>query len=169
LRDSRLPFVAAGLCILAFIAAQTFQSLAYSFWIPPSHDLQSTLLSYTLPVDQLRSLAVMGSILLLIIPYSVIALMYRRTAPLASLLGLIFGAAFVACEVSSRTIDFFVVGQRWAQQLQRATTAADHQLVLSHFELWNAIMRAWYFPLLLAHLLCSCCFLMATWRTLGPL
>jgi hypothetical protein len=38
---------------------------------------------------------------------------------------------------------------------------------LLHFHLWNEITRGWYFPLLLAHFLCSCAFLAATRRSKG--
>ena len=104
-------YVLAGLCVLSFILAKTFQAFAYCFWIPNSHGPQDDLLIYLLSVDQIRALLVMGTILLLIVPYTVIALRYRKVAPIASLLGLIFGAAFIGFEMSARSIDFFVVGQ----------------------------------------------------------
>jgi hypothetical protein len=30
-------YILAGLCVLSFILAQTFQAFAYWFWIPNSH------------------------------------------------------------------------------------------------------------------------------------
>ncbi len=59
-RESR-RYLLAGLCILLFLAAQTFQALAYWFWIPASHDPQDDLLVYLLRVDQIRALLVMGA------------------------------------------------------------------------------------------------------------
>src|SRR5271157_2251194 len=91
--------IAAGLCILAFVCAQTFQELAYWLWIPAPHGLKDELQTYLLAVDQARALLVGGTILLLIVPYAVIALRYMKNAPMASLLGLIFGAAFIGFEI----------------------------------------------------------------------
>jgi hypothetical protein len=35
----------------------------------------------------------------------------RNVAPMASRFGLIFGSAFIACEIATRSVDLFVVGQ----------------------------------------------------------
>jgi hypothetical protein len=140
-------YVLADLCVLSFILAQTFQAFAYWFWIPNSHGPQDDLLIYLLRVDQIRALLVMGTILLLIVPYTVIALRYRKVAPIASLLGLIFGAAFIGFEMSARSIDFFVVGQHCAHQLESAAASADREAILRQFSMWNDLMLGWNFPL----------------------
>jgi hypothetical protein len=152
----------AGLCILLFIVAQTFQAFAYWFWIPASHGPQEDLLIYLLRVDQIRALLVMGTILLLIVPYAVIALRYIKIAPLVSALGLIFGAAFIGFEIAARSIDFFVVGQHWAHQLQTAASSADRETILHRFVMWNDMMLGWTFALRLAGFLASCTFAAAT-------
>jgi hypothetical protein len=128
-------------CILLFVGAQTFQALAYHYWIPSLNDPQSEMLTYLLRIDQVRALLVMGSILLLIFPYLVISYRFRNVAPTASRLGLIFGSAFIACEIAARGVDLFVVGQQWAPQFEAAASASSREAILLHFHLWNEITR----------------------------
>jgi hypothetical protein len=160
------PYGAAALVIFLFLAAQAFQQLAFAYRISPAKDLTDNLRTYLLPVDQARALVVGGSILLLVVPYSVIALRYFAVAPIFSLLGLIFGLGFVGCELTHRSLDYFLVGTNWARQLDRSTGLARESL-LQRFTLWNDITHAWYFPLLLSHLLASFCFLRVTWIEAG--
>jgi hypothetical protein len=161
--SEKRQYLFAMVCVLLFVMAQTFQELAYRYWIPASNDPQSELLTYLLRANQLSAVLVMGSILLLMFPYAVIAHKFRNVAPMASLFGMMFGFAFIACEIAARSIDLFVVGQEWARQFE----ASSRETILLHFRLWNEIMRGWYFPLLLAHLLCSFAFLVATRRSKG--
>ena len=158
----RTRYRLAAFCIFLFLAAQTFQELAYRFWIPASHDAADDLLAYLLPIDEIRSLLVMGTVVGLIVPFTVIALRYRNRAPLASLTGMIFGAAFIGFELSQRSVDFFVIGQQWARQFA-STSGASPELILHRFALWNEVVRGWYFPLMLSYLLASCAFVAATW------
>lgn len=159
--NSRKYEVAAGICVLCFLLAQTFQELSYRFWIPESHSPVDDLNAYLLPVDQVRALLVGGSILLLTVPFVVIALRYHNVTPIASTLGLIFGSAFVGLEIVHRSLDFFVVGKQWAHQLQNAT-GGERDSILQHFSLWNEVVQGWYFPLMLSYLLASICFAAAT-------
>ena len=152
----------AAFCIFLFLAAQTFQELAYRFWIPASHGLADELLAYLLPIDEIRSLLIMGTIVVLIVPFAVIALRYRNRAPLASLLGIVFGAAFIGFEISHRSIDFFVIGQQWAREFASAP-APGRDLILQRYALWNEIATGWFFPLRLSYLLASCAFAVAAW------
>jgi hypothetical protein len=114
-------YFVAGVCVLAFILAQTFQELAYRLWIPASHGSADDLQSYLLTVDQARAAMVGGTILLLVVPYVVIAFRYIETSPVTAVLGLIFGVAFVGFEITQRSIDFFVIGHQWARQFQNAS------------------------------------------------
>lgn len=157
-------YLLAAFCILFFIAAQTFQEFAYRFWIPATHSPEQELLAYLLPVDRARALLVLASILLMVVPYIVIALRYRRVTPVAALLGLIFGVAFLGFELSSRSVDFFVIGQSWARAYQSGGAAADHATILHRYVLWTDMLRGIYFPLMLSHLLASCAFAYATSR-----
>jgi hypothetical protein len=82
-------------------------------------------------------------------------------------LGLICGVVFVGLEVTYRSVDLFVIGQHWAQQFQASTNSVERNAILQRFAVWNEIVRGWYFPLLLAHLLASCLFAFATLRDSG--
>lgn len=145
-----------------FLAAQSFQEIAYRFWIPVSHSPQDDLLVYLLPIDEVRAILIMSTIVLLIVPFVVIGLRYRNHAPLASVLGVIFGAAFIGFELSQRSVEIFFIGQRWAHDLASAS-GAERELILQRFTLWNEIVRGWSFPLRLSYLLASCAFAVATW------
>lgn len=160
-----IRYLVAGVCVMAFVVAQTYQHLAYKFLIPTPKTPDDELRNYLLPVERFRALQVGGTILLLLVPYTVIALHGLDAAPVVSVLGLIFGAGFVGLEVTHRSIDFFVVGGKWAGRLAHASES-ERELLLRNFALWSEVTRGWYFPLLLSHLLASCCFLAATWP--GP-
>jgi hypothetical protein len=175
MKETSRRYAFASLCVLSFLLAQTFQEFAYWLWIPKTHGPQDELLVYLLRVDQARALLIMGTLLLLIVPYVVIALRYRKVSPLASALGLIFGAAFVGFETTARSVDFFVVGQRWAHQLASAATSTERDAILQKFEMWNDMMLGWTFPLRLSAFLASCAFALATsnetggWRKLAQI
>ena len=157
-------YLAAGLCVLFFLLAQTFQEIAYWRWIPTSQSTEQDLLRYLMPVDKIRAFLVMSSIVSLLVAYVVVALRYYRVAPVLSLLGLIFGAAFVGFEVSARSFEIFVIGQRWAQQFRASSDAIERGLILGRFATWNEAARGWYFPQMLSHLLAALSFGLATMK-----
>jgi hypothetical protein len=121
------------------------------------------LLIYLLPIDRIRAILILSTLIVLIVPFVVIALRYFKAAPLTSIMGVVFGAAFIGFEISHRSIDFFFVGGRWAPQFANAASAVDRDLVVQRFASWNDIAHAWFFPLMLSFLLASCCFAVATW------
>jgi hypothetical protein len=170
-----MRYQVAGFCVLAFLASQIFQEVAYRFLIPDAQKPEQQLANYRLPADRLRAMVVGGGILFLMVPYVTIALRYSAQAPVASVLGLAFGLGFVGCEIAHRSLDFFLIGDRWANRFSQAADS-ERAAILDRFALWGDISRAWYFPLLLAHFLASCCFLTAMssneeragWQTLGP-
>ena len=88
-------YVLAGVCTLSFILAQTFRAFAYWFWLRPARTPREDLVAYSLRLDQVRALLVLGAILLLIVPYAVIARRCSKVAPLASISGFTFGVMFV--------------------------------------------------------------------------
>jgi hypothetical protein len=153
----------AALCVFSFLAAQTFQELAYHFWIPVSHGPEDDLRMYPLPVDRARAILIFLGIVALIVPFVVIALRYFRMAPLASVLGAIFGTAFIGFEISERSVDFFFVGEHLATEFANASSGAGRELVVQRFSAWIGIVHAWYLPLMLCFLGASCCFAFATW------
>jgi hypothetical protein len=162
--NERTSYLAAAGCLLLFLATQTFQEIVYRFWIPVSHSPQDDLLVYLLPVERTRAILLIVSITALIVPFVVIALRCFRVAPVASTCGLVFGAAFICFELSQRGVDFSMVGQTWAVQFAQTNSGAEREAILRRFELWNEIVRGWYFPLLLTYLLSSLSFAIATWK-----
>src|SRR5580704_5518920 len=155
----------AGFCVLLFLLAQIFQALCYWLWLPEAKSLSQELIQRTSILDRTRSLLVMGGILTLLIPYVAILLARFRAAPAASVLGVIFGTMFVAAELFHRSLDFFVISLHWSGEYQASPLARD--MIIQRCELWNQLVQGWYFPLLLAHVLASICFVVATWERRG--
>lgn len=58
-----------------------------------------------------------------------------------------------------------MVSLHWANDYRLSDLGRD--LIVQRCQLWNQMVQGWYFPLLLAHLLASVCFLIATWRMTG--
>lgn len=170
-----LRYLAAGLCTVAFLAAQAFQQVAYGYLLPAPRMPEDELGNHLRPVDRARALLVGGTILLLLVPYVTVSLRYGEVAPAVSLLGLVFGAAFVGFETAHRSLDYFLVGGKWAVRYFQASELEREQ-IQARYSLWGDISHAWYFPLLLAHFLASCCFLVVTaseagkgaWYALAP-
>jgi hypothetical protein len=162
--NERRRYIAAGVCILLFIAAQAFQEASYRFWIPASHGPQDDLLAYLLPVDRARAILIAATIVALIVPYAVIALRYVSVAPVMAMVGLVFGSAFIGFEIAHRSMDFFVVGMKWAREFAATGAGPERNIILQRFALWNEMVQGWYFPLMLSFLLASCAFATATWK-----
>ena len=165
--NEKFRYLLAAGCLALFLGSQTFQEMAYRFWIPASHGPQNDLLTYLLPMDRARAILIMAGIAALVVPFVVIALRCFQNAPVASTCGLIFGAAFIGFELSQRGVDFAMVGQIWARQFAQTSVEAEREALLRRFELWNEIVRGWYFPLLFSYLLASVSFAIATWKESG--
>ena len=74
-----------------------------------------------------------------------------------------FFVLFVAAEVSTRSIDLFLVSKKWAMEYHSAASPAIQQLIAGRIQLWEESVGAFYFVLLAGHLLASLCFAIATW------
>jgi hypothetical protein len=162
--NERFRYLLAAGCLLLFLATQTFQEIAYRFWIPVSHSPQGDLMVYLLPVERTRAILLMVGIMALLVPFVVIARRCFGVAPVASTCGLIFGAAFICFELSQRGVDFSMVGQTWAVQFAQTNSGPEREAILGRFELWNEMVKGWYFPLLLTYLFFSLSFAIATWK-----
>ncbi|WP_035358490.1 hypothetical protein [Edaphobacter aggregans] len=162
MRQEQRRYQFAGSCILFFIAAQTFQELATRFWIPDAHGPEHELLIYLLPMDRARALLILSSILLLVIPYIAIAMRYWSATPIAALTGLIAGISFIGFEFTARSMDFFVVGQRWANSFRTSGSPVEKAMIVHRYLLWSDMARGIYFEIMLSFLLASCAFLYAT-------
>src|SRR5262249_40858610 len=104
-----------------------------------------------------------STIVSLMVPFAVIASRYFKIAPVMSVVGVVFGSAFIGFEISHRSMDFFVVGMKWAREFASAPGAAERDAVLQRFSQWNQLIQGWFFPLMLSYLLASCAFATATW------
>lgn len=153
----------AGVCVLFFVAAQTFQEVASRFWIPDAHGPEQELQVYLLPIDRVRALLILASILTLIIPYITIAMRYWRATPIAAAVGLIACAGFVGFEFTARSMDFFVIGQSWATVF-REGSPAEKAMILHRYALWSDMVRGIYFEIMLSFFLGSCAFVYAVWQ-----
>jgi hypothetical protein len=76
------------------------------------------------------------------VPYLVFTIRYIEVSPVAPVLGLIFGAAFVRCEISYRSVEFFVVGMKWAREFQNGS-GIERDVILHRFALWNDMVQGW--------------------------
>jgi hypothetical protein len=126
-RQEQRRYQFAGFCTLFFIVAQAFQELATRFWIPAAHGPEQELLTYLLPMDRARALLILFSILLLVMPYITIAMRYWLATPIAAVSGLIAGISFIGFEFTARSIDFFVVGQSWANSFRTSCSPVEKQ------------------------------------------
>lgn len=153
----------AGICIVFFLVAQTFQELASRLWIPDAHGPEQELQVYLLPIDRVRALLILASILTLIVPYITIAMRYWRSTPMAAATGLIACIGFVGFEFTARSLDFFVIGQSWASELHSGS-AAEKAMILHRYLLWSGMVRGIYFEIMLSFLLGSAAFAYAIWQ-----
>jgi hypothetical protein len=162
MREEQRRYQFAGFCTLFFIVAQTFQELATRFWIPAAHGPEQEVLTYLLPLDRARALFILFSILLLVIPYITIAIRYWPATPIAAASGLIAGISFIGFEFTARSIDFFVVGQSWANSFRTTDSSVEKAMIVHRYLLWSDMVRGIYFAIMLSFLLASCAFFYAT-------
>jgi hypothetical protein len=165
---TRNSYFAGAMCLVFFLASQAFQEIAYRFWIRTPHTPQDELLIYLLKIDQVRAFLVLAGILALAVPFCVIAIRCLRAAPLASTLGLTFGAAFIFFELSQRAAEILVVGQNWANTFSHALSASERDAILQRFAAWNEAAAPLTFCLRLSYLLGSLAFARATWKAKAP-
>lgn len=157
----------AAFCVLFFVAAQVFQELASHFWLPEPQGPELEMLVYLLTIDRVRSLLILSSIVLLVVPYAVIALRYWQRLPLVTVLGFTGVLGFVGFELLHRSIDYFVVGRDWALALEASGGAGTNPDVVERFALWSNFARGLYFPLMLSYFASSVAFCYATMHDKG--
>ncbi|NID14665.1 hypothetical protein [Luteibacter yeojuensis] len=154
-------------CILFFVAVQTFQELGSRFWIPEAQGPEQELLVYLLTIDRVRALLVLLSIILLVVPYTVIAVRYAGRLPVVAIIGFTGMLGFVGFEILHRSVDYFVVGRQWATALEASGGAGSNPAILAQYVLWSGFARGLYFPLMLSYMGCSIAFFYATMRDKG--
>lgn len=117
-------------------------------------------------LDHWRAILVLVGLLLLAVPYAVIALDRIRLAPVSATLGFAFGVLFLAIELVYRGVELVIIHQGLAPELL-AAGVARREAILGEYAAWNELVVALYLPLLLAGLIASVCFALATWRGEG--
>lgn len=83
--------------------------------------------------------------------------------PAASVLGFAFSFLFVIAEIINRSIDLFVISQRWAVGYQAAASIAAKQVLADRIQIWDETFGGYYFALRIGLLLGCLCFAIATW------
>jgi len=78
-------------------------------------------------------------------------------------LGFAFSFLFVGMELSTRSVDLFLISRTWAVQYQAAASEALRHAIAGRIQVWDDSVGALYFALLGAHLLASVCFAIALW------
>lgn len=138
-----------------YLAAQLFQAVV--LWGLPAADAPGEVIALRqLPLDQTRSLVVLLGFVPLLVAYTAAALAGARRATGAAILAITFSALFVALEIGYRSLDLFLVSLQWASEYG-TVDAAVRAAIIERLHVWEQIVVAWYFGLLLAHGAASIC------------
>jgi hypothetical protein len=153
----------ATACCAYYVIAQVIQEAAFRHGINDAAAGEQRILQRLLPLDQFRLTVILLSFFPISVAFAAVALRRIRSSPAASVLGFTFSFLFVTAEVSTRSIDLFLVGKKWAMEYHSAASPAIQQLVAGRIHLWEESVGAFYFVLLVGHLLASTCFAIAAW------
>lgn len=154
----------AAACCVFYVFAQAIQEVAFRHGIQDAAAGEAGILQRLLPLDQFRSAVMLISFFPILVALAAVALRRISSSPAASLLGFTFSFLFVAAEVSTRSIDLFLVSRRWAMEYHAAASPVVQQMIAGRTQLWEQSVGAFYFVLLTGHLLASLCFAAATWE-----
>ena len=153
----------ATACCAYYVIAQVIQEAAFRHGINDAAAGEQRILQRLLPLDQFRLTVILLSFFPILVAFAAVALRRIRSSPAASVLGFTFSFLFVTVEVSTRSIELFLVGKQWAMEYHSAASPAIQQLVAGRIQLWEESVGAFYFVLLAGHLLASTCFAIAAW------
>ena len=162
---SRTFYGLGAACCVYYIFAQLIQEITFHFGINDAAMGEAEILQRLLPLDQLRAVLILlgFSFIPIIAAYAAIALLQYRLRPAASVLGFAFSFLFVGMELSTRSVDLFLISRTWAVQYQAAASEALRHAIAGRIQVWDDSVGALYFALLGAHLLASVCFAIALW------
>jgi len=153
----------AGVCAAFYVLAQIVQQVTFHLGINDAAAGDQGILQRQMPLDQLRLTVILLSFFPITVAFAAVALRRAKIRPAASLLGFAFAFLFVIAEIINRSIDLFVISQRWAVEYQAATSPAVKQLLAERIEVWNESFVGFYFVLRIGLFLGCLCFAMATW------
>ncbi|MGC1255685.1 MAG: hypothetical protein WA867_09030 [Candidatus Acidiferrales bacterium] len=153
----------ATVCCAYYVLAQAIQEVAFRYGINDSAAGEAGILQRLLPLDQFRLAVMLFSFFPILVAFAAVALRRMRSRPAASLLGFPFSFVFVTSEVSTRSIELFLLSRKWAVEYHAAASPAAQQLIAGRIQVWADSVGAFYFVLLAGHLLAAACFAIATW------
>jgi hypothetical protein len=149
------------LSAVVYLAAQSYQYALFTNGTLTAGSILDTLHERVTSHGRILSLGILISFFLLPNYYLAIAACLARRRPAAAVTGLVFSLMFVFIEIVQRSIDYFVVTDRWAASLA-GLAGASPETVVERARDWSDLTIAVYVPLLAAHLLGSLYFLSAT-------
>lgn len=99
---------------------------------------------------------ILASIFLMVFGYSILTISFYREAPVFGILSMLFFIFFILFEISYRSVELFhiVLGLGGEYLHGSAETRAR---LLPHFQFFDRVVNAIYFPLLFSHLIASLC------------
>lgn len=164
-RSSALFYRIAAACCAYYVSAQLLQEITFHLGINDSASGKTEILQRLMFIDQLRAVALLlgFSLIPILAAYAATALRRYPLRPASSLLGLAFSLLFVGSEAGVRSIDLFIVSKKWASAYQATADATIRAGIARQIQTWDDAVSAFYYALLVAHLLSSLCFTVATW------
>jgi hypothetical protein len=153
----------AAMCGAFYVVAQVVQEVAFHYGINDSAAGEQAILQRLMRLDQFRLTVLLLSFFAITVAFGAVTLRRWEIRPAASLLGFAFTFLFVIGEIINRSIDFFVISERWAAEYQAAASATAKQLIAERIEIWNESFVGYYFVLRMGLFLGCLCFAVATW------
>src|SRR5580692_11606584 len=115
----------ATACCAYYVIAQVIQEAALRHGINDAATGEQGILQRLLPLDQFRLLAILLSFVPILVAFAAVTLRRVRRSPAASVLGFTFSLLFVTAEVSTRSIDLFLVSKKWGHGVPLRRIASD--------------------------------------------
>jgi hypothetical protein len=153
-----------GLAATGYVAAAVAQRVIRALFLGSRESPAEAILVRVQTADQVRATLVLVSIFLSLVVFVAIGINRVKRAPGAVALGLASGVLFVAMEIWYRSIDLFLVSQRWAHAYRQANIETPKQQLLQRVTDWEHLVEALYFSLLLALFLSVTSFAVALGR-----
>lgn len=153
----------AAVCCAYYVVAQIIQEITFHYGINDSAAGEQGILQRQMPLDQLRLTVILLSFFAITVAFGAVALRHAKIRPAASLLGFAFAFLFVIGEIINRSIDLFVISQRWAVEYQAAASVAAKQVLAERIQVWSETFGGYYFVLRMGLFLGCLCFAIATW------
>lgn len=153
----------AAVCAALYVVAQLIQEITLHHGINDSAAGEQGILQRLTPLDQFRLTVILLSFFAITVAFGAVALRRSSLRPGASLLGFVFSFLFVISEIINRSIDLFVISQRWAVEYQAAASPVAKQLLAGQIQVWEESFGGYYFVLRMGLMLGCTCFAVATW------